>query len=59
MYLKYNMFNNHFYYGQNQYEKFLARSKNILILIDPPYGGLVKLVSHTLERIQKGSVQEF
>jgi 16S rRNA G966 N2-methylase RsmD len=49
------MFNNHFYYGKDQYEKILANSQKMLVLIDPPYGGFVKLVSNTLECIQRGN----
>lgn len=48
---KYNMFNNFFFYDREMYETFLSKAKNILILIDPPYGGLVKLISNTIKSI--------
>ena len=48
---KYNMFNNFFFYDKKYLENFSVKAKNILILIDPPYGGLVKLISNTIKSI--------
>lgn len=46
------MFNKHFFHDKENYLNFLKESKNLLILIDPPYGGMVSLVANTLELIK-------
>ena len=33
---------------------FLNKSKKLLLVIDPPYGGIVKLIANSLELIKKG-----
>jgi hypothetical protein len=53
-FLKYNMFNNHFFDNKESYLKFIRQSNRILLMIDPPYGGLVSLISNTIEIIKKG-----
>jgi hypothetical protein len=50
-YLKYNMFNNHFFHGNKTYLNFIKSSNKTLILIDPPYGGLVKLIANTVKNL--------
>lgn len=50
---RYNMFNNHFFTENKNYLKFLNNSKKILILVDPPYGGIIKLIAKTFESIKK------
>ena len=45
------MFNNHFFYGNKTYFDFIKNSKKLLILIDPPYGGLVKLIANTIKNL--------
>ncbi|RMZ99908.1 zinc finger CCHC domain-containing 4 [Brachionus plicatilis] len=52
-YQKFNMFNNYFFYDKKKYELFLAKAKNLLVIIDPPYGGMVKLISNTINTIMK------
>jgi len=53
LYTKFNMFNNHFFTSPEAFREFLNKSENLFILIDPPYGGLVKLTAHTLKQIFK------
>lgn len=49
------MFNHHFFDGPegvSVFEQFLKESKNGLALVmDPPFGGKVEIISHTLKRI--------
>ena len=45
------MFNNHFFHGNKTYLDFIRNSNKILILIDPPYGGLVKLIANTIRNL--------
>ena len=47
-------FNNHFFDKKESYLKFLNDSKKLLIIIDPPYGGLIRLIANTIENIKKG-----
>ena len=51
------MFNNHFFVlnQKESYFNFLNKSTKLLIVIDPPYGGIVKLIANSLELIKKGS----
>lgn len=49
------MFNNHFFFGRNSYLKFVSESNNVLIIIDPPYGGLVKLIANTINCLINGN----
>lgn len=51
-FLPYNMFNNHFFDNKQSYTNFLAQSKKLLVIIDPPYGGIVKLVANTINQIK-------
>lgn len=55
LFARYNMFNNHFFYNQKSYLEFVKSSKNLLVVIDPPYGGFVKLVANTIQNIIKGN----
>lgn len=50
------MFNNHFFSSDKKenYLSFLKKSKNLLLIVDPPYGGIVKLIANTIELIKKG-----
>jgi hypothetical protein len=50
------MFNNHFFVlnQKESYFDFLNKSKKLLLVIDPPYGGIVKLIANSLELIKKG-----
>ena len=50
------MFNNHFFdlNQKENYLKFIQKSNKLLIVIDPPYGGIVKLIANTIELIRKG-----
>ncbi|KAI9558111.1 hypothetical protein GHT06_014864 [Daphnia sinensis] len=54
-YLLYNMFNHHFFDKSESvsvYEQFLTEGKNNLALVmDPPFGGKVEVISHTLQTI--------
>ncbi|CAH1783078.1 unnamed protein product [Owenia fusiformis] len=53
----YNMFNHHFLDGSvahKLYESFLeSESSRIAIVTDPPYGGRVEVLTHTLKKINK------
>ena len=46
------MFNNHFFSDKEGYTKFLNKSKKLLIIMDPPFGGIVKLISHSIDQIK-------
>jgi hypothetical protein len=48
------MFNNHFFECKESYMDFIRRSTKILLIIDPPYGGLVSLISNTIDTIKNG-----
>ena len=54
-YLLYNMFNHHFFNGAegvSTYEQFLKEAKNNLaVVMDPPFGGKVEIIAHTLRKI--------
>jgi hypothetical protein len=52
LFLRYNMFNHHFFHDKQSYLKFLNKSNNLLIVIDPPFGGLIKLIAHSIEKIK-------
>lgn len=47
------MFNHHFFDNEerNRYKKFLENSDVLMVLVDPPYGGLLEALHHTLEKI--------
>ncbi len=47
------MFNNHFFNENESYLKFLKTSKKMFVIIDPPYGGIIKLIANTIESIKK------
>lgn len=51
------MFNHHFFDGSegvSVYEQFLKDGKNSLALVmDPPFGGKVEIISHTLKKIEE------
>ena len=55
-FVKFNMFNNHFFYGKDNFLKFIEKAKNLFVLIDPPYGGFVKLVANSLNCIKNGYI---
>ncbi len=46
------MFNHHFFTDKQAYITFLKNSKNVLLIIDPPYGGMVKLIANSIFRIK-------
>jgi hypothetical protein len=51
---RYNMFNHHFFGGEeshNVYLEFLRASKDLLIVIDPPFGGLIDVLAFTMQSI--------
>ncbi|KAJ8262121.1 hypothetical protein GJAV_G00162470 [Gymnothorax javanicus] len=51
----YNMFNHHFFHskGEAVFKAFLSEesSENIVLVADPPFGGLVKPLAHSFSRI--------
>ncbi len=47
------MFNHHFFIENQTYKNFLNNSKKLLLIIDPPYGGMVKLVANSILRIKE------
>lgn len=51
------MFNHHFFdgtEGATVFEQFLKDGKNSLALVmDPPFGGKVEIISHTLKKIEE------
>lgn len=54
----YNLFNNHFFGGKSSkkvMKQFLSENadEKVVILLDPPFGGLVDAISYTLEKINK------
>ena len=54
----YNMFNNYFFGGKESkrtFKNFLSENQDekLIILIDPPFGGLIDAISHTLKIINK------
>ena len=53
LFVYYNMFNNHFFRDKEIYAKFLQNSKKVLLIIDPPFGGIVKLIANTVGQIKK------
>ena len=54
---QYNMFNNHFFNDRAGFENFVDKSKNVLICMDPPFGGIVKLIANTIQLIKKGKLK--
>ena len=52
LFIRYNMFNNHFFSDKQDYTKFLNKSKKLLIIMDPPFGGIVKLIAHSIDQIK-------
>lgn len=53
----YNMFNHHFF-NETSKQHFLAfitsfKLKDLVIIVDPPYGGLVELIMHSINLISK------
>ena len=53
---QYNMFNNHFFERGEHFEEFMKKSKSLLICVDPPFGGIVKLISNTLNQFKNGKL---
>ena len=53
----YNMFNHHFFDdgGHEKYEDFISGADTLYVIVDPPYGGLVEALKHTLDSIQRDS----
>ena len=52
----YNMFNHYFFRGAeacSAYKKFLSHTtaEEIILVMDPPFGGLVEVIIHTIRRI--------
>jgi len=57
-YQQYNMFNDFFFdatNGKKSFDKFLsdAHSNEILIIVDPPFGGMATLLANTLSKLWK------
>ena len=60
---RYNMFNHHFFEGdpaQRVYRQFVGEGagdaeggNDLLVVIDPPFGGLVEVLAFTLQRITR------
>ena len=59
-YCRYNMFNHHFFRGAKSeavYREFLtdsaedSTSGGLLVIMDPPFGGLVDVLAHTMKCI--------
>ncbi len=54
---RYNMFNHHFFDGdvsQSVFETFMSRddsAKRMVMVTDPPFGGLVEVLAHTAKTI--------
>ncbi|XP_035229128.1 rRNA N6-adenosine-methyltransferase ZCCHC4-like isoform X2 [Stegodyphus dumicola] len=54
----YNLFNNHFFGGESSKKKFFkflteGSEEKTVILLDPPFGGLIDAISHTLKKMNK------
>jgi hypothetical protein len=50
------MFNHHFFHGEDVYHKFLKPSgkpTKIALLVDPPFGGRLDALAHTIERVKE------
>ena len=57
----YNMFNHYFFRGRPAaYKKFLSHSTcdEIILVTDPPFGGLVAVIAHTIRRIMADWAQD-
>jgi hypothetical protein len=54
---QYNMFNNHFFDSKEPFDTFMKKSKNLLVCIDPPYGGIVKLIGNTVNLLKGQGVK--
>ena len=53
-FLVYNMFNHHFFNGahaESMFDRFLTAGEKVALVIDPPFGGKVEVISHTLKLI--------
>ena len=53
---RYNMFNHHFFDGSRSskfYKAFLSGEdgEKVALITDPPFGGLVEVLSHTVKKI--------
>lgn len=50
---RFNMFNGHFFdqHGLKSFEQFIQHNNSILILIDPPFGGLIECLARTVHRM--------
>ncbi|XP_064629909.1 rRNA N6-adenosine-methyltransferase ZCCHC4-like [Lineus longissimus] len=52
---RYNMFNHHFFGGEESkkiYTKFL-RNEKLVVVTDPPFGGLVEVIAFTVKKIMQ------
>ncbi|XP_067928630.1 rRNA N6-adenosine-methyltransferase ZCCHC4-like isoform X2 [Watersipora subatra] len=56
---QYNMFNHHFYgkTEQENYEKFVQDAKRLVIIVDPPYGGLLGALQLTLNKMTASTAE--
>lgn len=57
-YLKYNLFNNFFFNGlkdEKTFNNFIEKSpkESIVVLIDPPFGGLIEAMAKTIDKISE------
>ena len=51
----FNMLNFHFFHGEGAravYQAFLRSATSLAVLLDPPFGARIELISHTLRRIR-------
>ena len=52
------MFNHHFYDAEEEknFERFLSDTKHLMIVLDPPFGGVLEALGYTLEKICRSLV---
>lgn len=54
-YLQYNMFNHHFFGGEqtkNIYQQFITGNEKLVVVADPPFGGRMELLGHNILTIE-------
>jgi hypothetical protein len=62
-YLKFNLFNNYFFDGltaEKTFHNFIKESpkESLILIIDPPFGGLIEAIAQTIDKITKIWKQE-
>ena len=57
LFARYNLFNQHFFDDDHKtgYSTFLREANKLCVIIDPPYGGLIQLIAHTICTIRKST----